>query len=107
MAASGRFRTTLVNVVDMAGLKQQLGVPVDLASCHTATVDDYVIEGHVPALEIERLLRERPAGVIGLAVAGMPLGSPGMETSDGAREAFEVIAFGSRRQVFAHYPASP
>lgn len=107
IAASGRFRATLVNVTNMAGLKQQLGVPADLASCHTATVDDYVIEGHVPAREIERLLRERPAGVIGLAVAGMPPGSPGMETSDGARDAFEVIAFGSRRQVFARYPASP
>ena len=106
IAASGRFHTTLVSVSDMASLKQELGVPADLASCHTATVDDYVIEGHVPAREIERLLRERPAGVTGLAVAGMPLGSPGMEISDGAREAFEVIAFGSRREVFARYPAS-
>jgi hypothetical protein len=105
MDATGRFRATLVNASDMAALKQALGVPADLASCHTSTIDGYVIEGHVPAREIERLLQERPAGVRGLAVAGMPLGSPGMETIDGARHAFEVIAFGSQRRVFARYPA--
>ncbi len=107
MAATGRFRTTLVNAPDMAALKQALGVPADLASCHTATVEGFVIEGHVPARDIERLLQQRPAGVRGLAVAGMPLGSPGMETPNGARDAFDVIAFGDgERRVFARYAAS-
>ncbi|MBY0563678.1 MAG: DUF411 domain-containing protein, partial [Hyphomonadaceae bacterium] len=79
MAATGQFRTSLMNEVDMVALKRRLGVPEDLASCHTASVDGFVIEGHVPAREISRLIEERPAGVRGLAVAGMPVGSPGME----------------------------
>lgn len=106
MAATGRFRTTLVNDADMGALKRRLGVPDDLASCHTAETEGFVIEGHVPAREIIRLLNERPAGVRGLAVAGMPAGSPGMEMPDGRRDAFDVVAFGDERSVFASYPAS-
>lgn len=60
------------------GMRARLGVPAELGSCHTAVVDGYVIEGHVPAREVSRLLRERP-DALGLAVPGMPLGSPGME----------------------------
>jgi hypothetical protein len=106
MAQSGRFRTQLENVADMAALKRRLSVPEDLASCHTALVDGFVIEGHVPAEEIVRLLRTRPAGVRGLAVPGMPLGSPGMETPDGVQEPYEIIAFASRgeRYIFARRP---
>ncbi len=90
---------------DMAALKAEHGVPEDLRSCHTMLADGYVIEGHVPRADIERLLRERPAGVTGLAVAGMPLGSPGMEAGD-RREPYQVIAFGpSGRSVWASYPA--
>jgi hypothetical protein len=63
---------------DLAAIRQRLGVPDDLAACHTAEMDGYVIEGHVPAAAIQRLLKERPAA-IGLAVPGMPPGSPGME----------------------------
>ena len=88
----------------MAEVKQAAGVPADLTSCHTMEVDGYVIEGHVPAREIERLLAERPEGVRGLAVAGMPAGSPGMEIG-GRVQPYQVIAFGPRGQkVFASYP---
>lgn len=104
MSATGRFNTTLVNEADMSALKRSLGVPDDLASCHTAEVEGFVIEGHVPARDIVRLLDERPAGVRGLAVAGMPAGSPGMEMQDGRRDAFDVVAFGDGRHVFASYP---
>ncbi|ANY20535.1 hypothetical protein A6F68_02027 [Tsuneonella dongtanensis] len=90
--------------VPMGAVKAQYGVPADLASCHTTIIDGYVIEGHVPAREIERLLRERPAGITGLAVAGMPVGSPGMEM-DGRVQPYEVIAFGAKgRTIYARYP---
>ena len=93
-----------VNHADMAAVKAAHGVPADLLSCHTAVVDGYVIEGHVPVADIERLLAERPAGVAGLAVAGMPVGSPGMEHGD-HRQAYQVIAFGpDGRKVWSSYP---
>jgi hypothetical protein len=89
----------------MARVKTRLGVPVDLASCHTAVIEGYAIEGHVPAKAIERLLRERPA-LAGIAVPGMPIGSPGMEVEGQAPEPFKVIGFtaGGGRLVFADYP---
>ncbi|QIQ85857.1 DUF411 domain-containing protein [Erythrobacter sp.] len=89
---------------DMAAVKTAKGVPQDLWSCHTLTVGDYVIEGHVPAAEIERLLAERPEGVVGLAVPGMPVGSPGMEMGN-RTQPYEVIAFRAdgSRYVFARY----
>lgn len=94
-----------VNHPDMRAVKAQYGVPDDLQSCHTAIVEGYVIEGHVPTADIERLLAERPAGVTGLAVPGMPVGSPGMEHGN-HRQAYQVIAFGPEgRQVWASYPA--
>ena len=78
-------------------------MPADLRSCHTMEVSGYVIEGHVPAADIQRLLKERPAGVRGLAVAGMPLGSPGMEMGDQAQP-YQVVAFGEAgRSVFNSY----
>ncbi len=80
---------------DLASVKARYQVPSELYSCHTAIVDGYIIEGHVPAAEIQRLLEERPEGVIGLAVAGMPAGSPGMESPDGATQPYNVIAFGA------------
>ena len=80
--------------------------PEELSSCHTATVDDYTIEGHVPAADIRRLLAERPE-VVGLSVPGMPFGSPGMgpETE---REAYEVLLVGldGSSQVFTSYPSA-
>ena len=95
---------TMREDIPMAEIKAKYGVPADLASCHTSIVEGYVIEGHVPAREIKRLLRERPAGVKGLAVAGMPLGSPGMEMG-GRVQPYQVIAFGEKgRTVYARYP---
>jgi hypothetical protein len=88
----------------MPEVKAEMGVPDDLRSCHTMQVAGYVIEGHVPAREIARLLAERPADVRGLAVAGMPAGSPGMEMG-GVTQPYKVIAFGDFGQrVYASYP---
>lgn len=83
-------------------MKRRLGVPRSLQSCHTAVVDGYVVEGHVPADVIDRLLRERPA-VVGLAVPGMPVGSPGMEVPGQAAERYQVMAFdrSGRTTVYA------
>lgn len=89
---------------DMAAIKTARGVPQELWSCHTMEVDGYIIEGHVPAEAVAKLLRERPAGVAGLSAPGMPLGSPGMEAG-GRNQPYEVIAFGPGGQrVFASYP---
>jgi hypothetical protein len=84
-------------------LAGEAGVPRELGSCHTAKVGGYALEGHVPAADIGRLLRERPA-VAGLAVPGMPVGSPGMEMGS-QRDAYDVVAFtrDGRRRVFSHY----
>ena len=88
----------------MADVKTRLGVPAVLASCHTTVIEGYVIEGHVPAREIRRLLADRPEDVRGLAVAGMPLGSPGMEAG-GRVQPYQVVAFGDFGQrVYATYP---
>jgi hypothetical protein len=72
--------------------RAELGMPAKLASCHTAKIDDYVIEGHVPAREIQRLLKESPKA-LGLSVPGMPLGSPGMdgEAFDHKTEPYNVL----------------
>lgn len=85
---------------DMAQLKDRLGVPPALRSCHTAQIGGYIIEGHVPATMVQQILRERPA-ISGLAVAGMPQGSPGMET--GRRDSYQVVAFtrSGRQYVYA------
>jgi len=97
------FDVTLVDNPQINQLKAQLGVPASLRSCHTAVIGNYVIEGHVPAASISRLLRERP-DIKGLAVAGMPAGSPGMEISGTPAESYEVIAFGPRgNSVFARF----
>lgn len=94
------------SVEDLAIYKRERGVPEALSSCHTATVDDYTIEGHVPAADIRRLLAERPEG-IGLSVPGMPFGSPGMgpETE---RQAYDVLLFGldGSSKVFTSYPSA-
>jgi len=100
-----KHEVATVDHPDMASVKAQHGVPDDLRSCHTMIADGYVIEGHVPAADIERLLSEKPGWVQGLAVAGMPLGSPGMEAG-GRVQSYQVVAFGNgRREVFASYPA--
>lgn len=85
--------------------KLEQGVPQRMISCHTAEIDGYVVEGHVPAADIKRLLEERPDAV-GLTVPGMPLGSPGMDFGD-SQEAYDVFLIKSdgSTEVFASYPA--
>ena len=96
------FEVKEQNVDALGPIKQRFGVPAALQSCHTAVVDPYVIEGHVPADLIQRLLRERPA-VVGLAVPGMPVGAPGMETPGRTAERYDVLTFdrSGRTTVFA------
>ena len=79
---------------DLTALKTRLGVPTSLFSCHTAESEGYAIEGHVPAQAIRRLLAERPDAK-GLAVAGMPIGSPGMEVPGRPDEEYAVVLFGA------------
>ena len=99
---SAGFRGIVRDVPNLHPIKKKLGVAPDLWACHTAVIDDYVIEGHVPAREVIRLLNDRPKA-IGLAVPGMPIGSPGMEQGD-RRDPFQVILFSSTdRLVFAEY----
>jgi hypothetical protein len=96
------FAVKAYDVQDLAQVRRQNGVSPRLGSCHTARVGDYVIEGHVPAQDIKRLLAQKPA-VAGLAVPGMPAGSPGME---GARkDPYNVYTFdkAGRTTVYARY----
>lgn len=85
------FQPRNVSTSDMNALKQQYRVPNDLASCHTAVIDGYVIEGHVPANDIKRLVAKQ-LDVAGIAVPGMPIGTPGMESGN-VREPFTVFEF--------------
>ena len=85
------FQPKEIATLNMDTLKQQHGVPNDLASCHTAVIQGHVIEGHVPAEDIKRLLAQHPK-VAGIAVPGMPVGTPGMENGD-QREPFTVFSF--------------
>jgi hypothetical protein len=90
------FKTTVMNTVAIEKVKARLGIPQELGSCHTGELAGYVLEGHVPAAAIKRLLAEKPKA-IGVAVPGMPGGSPGM---GGTPEAYDVILFakgGTRR----------
>jgi hypothetical protein len=83
---------TAVNTYDVGNARKraEVGMSLRYGSCHTALIDGYVIEGHVPAREIRRLLKERPKA-LGLAVPGMPLGSPGMEVDDGRVDRYDVL----------------
>ena len=81
-----------MDVPDLTPIKQKLGVPPNLGSCHTALVNGFVVEGHIPADAVRRLLKERPA-VTGIAVPGMPIGSPGMEVPGGHKQPYAIIAF--------------
>jgi len=97
------FSVAVRDTSDVSGAKRAGRVPENLHSCHTAFVGGYVIEGHVPAADIQRLLRDKPK-IAGLAVPGMPAGSPGMEVGNRV-DKYDVIAFqrdGSTR-VFAHH----
>jgi len=96
-----------VRIVDDANrtaFQRQVGLPANLVSCHTAIVDGIAFEGHVPIADMRRVLASRPKGVRGLAVAGMPLGSPGMELPGVRAQRYNVIAFGAARtSVYAQH----
>ena len=105
------FNVVTNDVNDTAPIRKKLGLPAKFGSCHTAQVAGYVLEGHVPAREVKRMLHEKPVAT-GLAVPGMPVGSPGMEMSGemlGVRDAFDVVLVtrdgGSR--VYESYTAKP
>ncbi len=98
------FTVEIEDVQNLAVVKANYQVPPELQSCHTAIVDGYIIEGHVPAAEVERLLDERP-DIVGLAVPGMPVGSPGMEAGGAESQPFDVLTFDQtgKIEVFASY----
>lgn len=87
---AGGFPVETVDVTDLGVVKAEHGVPARLGSCHTAVVDGYAVEGHVPAVDVKRLLAERPDAA-GLAVPGMAIGSPGMETPGRRPDRYEVL----------------
>lgn len=101
---SAGFETEVDGSQDMAAIKTKYGVPDDLTSCHTGVIDGYAIEGHVPADDIKRLLKERPKAA-GIAVAGMPVNSPGMEVPGEANERYTVWLFqkDGKRTAFAEH----
>ena len=102
MRAEG-FRAEVVESAQINRVKTKLNIPKDLWSCHTAEIGGYVLEGHVPAGAVRRLMVERPVGS-GLAVPGMPVGSPGMEIDGASDETYSVILFGGgKTSTFAQY----
>ena len=103
-AGFGR-RLPIVEVADMARVKSAQGVPDDLQSCHTALIGGYVVEGHVPVADIQRLIATASKTIHGLAVPGMPAGSPGMDVGHDRKQPYKVFAFsrdGRRATVAQH-----
>jgi hypothetical protein len=96
----GGFTVKVNDVSDAAldALKQKHGIPRTAQSCHTGLVDGYVVEGHVPVAEVHRMLKERPA-ITGIAVGGMPIGSPGMEVPGQRPQTYNVITFDKQGAV--------
>jgi len=103
MEAAFGARMQVVNTADMTAVKRARGVPDDLWSCHTAMVRSVVVEGHVPPEDIKRLISSGPKSLVGLAVPGMPAGSPGMDIGHDHKQRYQVVAFGpgGRRAIFA------
>lgn len=95
LAKAAGYPVRIVPTGRLTEVKSRLGVPAALSSCHTTRVGNYVVEGHVPFAAIDKLLRTNPKGIIGIAVPGMPAGSPGMEVHGGAAsgEKIKVLAF--------------
>lgn len=83
------FKVTVRNTPQMSPIRQKLGVPATLGACHTASVGGYFVEGHVPASDVKRLLKDKP-DALGISVPGMPLGSPGMEVPSGETQPYTV-----------------
>lgn len=98
------WEVTVEDRNDIDQLKDLLGIPVRLRSCHTAQIGNYLVEGHVPASDIRRLLEEQPQ-VVGLTAPGMPIGSPGMEVPGREPDAYDVLSFDAdgRSSVFASH----
>lgn len=105
LTAAG-FTATVDESADMAAIKAKLGVPDDLTSCHTGVIAGYAIEGHVPAADIKRLLKEKPKA-LGIAVPAMPVNSPGMEVEGAPNERYTVWLFtkDGKRSAFAKHGA--
>jgi hypothetical protein len=97
------FTVDVSNVPDVNPIKRDVGVPEGAASCHTAIVDGYFIEGHVPAEDVARLLAEHPKDVVGLAVPGMPVGSPGMEGPNAEKYSVLAVQKDGKLKVFASH----
>lgn len=99
------FAVEVVDTDELGAIKTALGIPPQMGSCHTAEIGDYVVEGHVPADDIKSLLAEAPEGVRGLAVPGMPVGSPGMEVPGRAADPYDVVALedGGSTSVYRSY----
>lgn len=106
IAKAAGYPVAIRNVDDVMAVKARLGVPDQLAACHTTVVGGYVVEGHVPFEAVAALLRKKPSGIVGIAVPGMPAGSPGMEVPghDHGNSKFAVTAFGGggRTAAFAY-----
>jgi len=106
-ARANGFTVRVVNTEDLNTVKREMGIPAALASCHTVVVGSYLVEGHVPAADVKRLLRDR-LKVRGIAVPGMPIGAPGMEQGPASGyERYDVIAFeqnGTTRVFASHGP---
>jgi hypothetical protein len=98
MRANG-FDVKVQDVENLEAIKRKLGVSPGLSSCHTAQTGRYVIEGHIPADVVRRLLKERPTTIAGLAVPGMPIGSPGMEVPGGQRQPYVILTFDKNGQT--------
>src|SRR5688500_13325285 len=86
------FTVHVTDMNDLSTVKAKHGVPSKAQSCHTGVVNGYVVEGHVPAADVKRMLKEKPA-IAGLALPGMPMGSPGMERADNLVPAYQVLSF--------------
>lgn len=99
------FKAESKDVTNLNGIKEKMGVPFAKASCHTAQIGKYFVEGHVPAAEIKRLLAEQPDAK-GLTVPAMPIGSPGMEVPSGEVQPYEVLLVKNdgSTEVWAKYP---
>lgn len=91
MQANG-FEVKAINVDDIDKVKRERGVPEAAASCHTAVVNGYIVEGHVPADAVMKMLKDKPA-IVGIATPGMPMGSPGMEMPNGQKEPYTIVSF--------------
>jgi len=98
------FNVRVTDLANLAAIKKSRGVPEQVQSCHTAVVNGYVVEGHVPAADVHRMLKEKPA-IAGIAVGGMPVGSPGMETPFVKAEPYNVMSFDKNgtTRVFAKH----